>query len=69
MECCARNPCCVGERGRLLSSGRRRRSRILAAGQRRDMGQYPDLRPGGFPGFGTGTIVEIFQMAEISDLL
>ena len=39
VEWFGRKPCCVSERGRELSSGRRRRSRILTAGQRRDMGR------------------------------
>ena len=38
----ARKPCCVGERGRVLSSGRRSRSKTLAEGHRREMGRYPN---------------------------
>ena len=34
-----RKPCCVGERGREWSSGSRRRSRTLAAGQRSEIGR------------------------------
>ena len=69
VECWARNPCWVSERGRVLSSGRRSLSRILTAGQRRDMGRYPDPEVADLPGFGTGTIIEFFQIEGMSDLL
>ena len=39
VERVGRKPCCVGERGRELSSGSSKRSRTLTAGQRREMGR------------------------------
>ena len=57
-----RKPCCVGERGRVLSSGRRRRSKTLTEGQSREMGRCPGPEPAGLPGFRTGITMECFQM-------
>ena len=63
VEWCARKPCCVGDIGRaIVSSGSMRRSRTLTAGQRRDIGLYPDPELAGFPGFGIGTITARFQI-------
>ena len=64
--CRVLNPCCVGERGRELSSGRRSLSRTLMEGQRREMGRYPGPELEGFPGFRTGTMVADFQMGGMS---
>ena len=64
-----RKPCCVGEKGRVLSSGRRRRSKTLTAGQRREMGWYPDPEPTGLPGFRIGTTTKFFQIEGISAVL
>ena len=70
VEWFARKPCCVGETGRaIVSSGRRRRSSTLAAGQRREIGLYPDPELTGLPGFGIGTMIARFQMDGISALL
>ena len=62
VSCCFRKPCCVGERGRELSSGSRSRSRTLTEGQRREMGRYPDPKSGVFPGFRIGTMMADFQI-------
>ena len=62
-------PCWVGERGRVRSSGRRRRSKTLAEGHSRDMGRYPDPKLAGLPGFRIGITMEFFQMEGISALL
>ena len=67
--CCLRNPCCVGDRGRVFSSGSRRRSNIFTAGHRRDMGRYPDPESARLPGFRIGTVMACFQMAGMSELL
>ena len=69
VECRWRKPCCDGERGRVLISGRRRRSRILTAGHRRDMGRYPDPELAGLPGFGIGTTIACFHIGGMSALL
>ena len=62
VSCRVLKPCCVGDSGRELSSGSRRRSSTLAEGHRREMGRYPSPEPEGFPGFRTGTMVADFQM-------
>ena len=46
-----------------LRYGRRRRSRTLAAGQRREIGRYEVERSGGLPGLRRAIILESFQMA------
>ena len=67
--CCLRNPCCVGDRGRVFSSGSRRRSNIFTAGHRRDMGRYPDPKPAGLPGLRIGTTIACFQMEGMVEVL
>ena len=52
----------MGARGREFSSGRKRRSKTLAEGQRREMGRYPDPKLADLPGFRIGITVECFQM-------
>ena len=64
-----RKPCCVGERGRVFSSGRRRRSKTFAAGHSREMGRYPDPKPADLPGLRIGTTTECFQMEGMSTVL
>ena len=63
----ARKPCCVGEIGRELSSGRRSFSKTLTEGHRREMGRYPDPELAGLPGFRTGITVECFQTEGMSE--
>ena len=69
MERVGRKPCFVGERGSEFSSGSRRRSITLNAGQRREMGpgagRYLGPSPADLPGFGMG----IFQMEGMLEWL
>ena len=67
VSCFALKPCCVGERGRVLSSGRRSLSRTLAEGHSRDMGRYPDPELAGLPGFRIGITMDCFQIAGMSE--
>ena len=57
-----RKPCCVDDRGRVFSSGVRRRSRTLTVGDKRDMGRYPDPKLAYLPGLRTGMTMECFHM-------
>ena len=69
VECWVRKPCWEDARGRVLSSGRRSRSRTLTEGHRREMGRYPDPELAGLPGFRIGMIVECFQIDGILAVL
>ena len=57
-------PCWKSGTGRQsVNSGRRSLSRTLAAGQRRETGRYDLDSQGSLPGFGSGMIVDDFQIA------
>ena len=45
-----------------MIKGRRRRSRTLDAGERREIGRYEVELRAGFPGLGTGSIIAFFQI-------
>ena len=54
----------MGWEGRdCLRKGNSRRSRTLAAGQRREIGRYEVDISAGLPGLRSGMILEVFQMA------
>ena len=53
------------ERGSGLSSGCRRRSKTLTAGQRREMGWLLVPKSAVLPGLGTRAIIPSFKMAGI----
>ena len=63
VECRVLKPCCVGEMGRVLSSGRSNLSRTLTVGHMREMGRCPGPELAGFPGFRTGTVIDCFHIA------
>ena len=69
VEWLGRKPCWEGARGRVLSSGRRRRSWTLAEGHSRDMGRYPDPKPAGLPGLRIGTTIACFHMKGMVEVL
>ena len=54
----------MNQRGSDFSSGCRRRSRSLTAGQRKEMGRLVPTSAG-LPGLGTGVIIACFQITGI----
>ena len=59
----------MGDRGRVFSSGVRRRSKTLTVGDKRDMGRYPDPKLAYLPGLRTGMTMDCFHMEGIVALL
>ena len=56
MEWLERKPCWLGERGRELNSGCRRRSKNLTTGQRKEIGRQLVPKSTCLPGLRTGVV-------------
>lgn len=61
-----RKPCWCSAGGRcVVMMGRIKASRVFTAGHKSEIGRYDVAKLGSFPGFGSGTTSEVFQIAGI----